>query len=303
MPPSCEITSRRRSARRGPWSRPMPCQAGQEPGQRLRLDRLDGAAQARQRAPADAPQHVGRDPLAAAPPGRNAPSSSSPSAASSRQRRAGVDAQPLAQLLRRERPVRAGVPRHQPPQRVRRPAPGTRAGSPGRDRRRRARRGRGRRPRRRSAARRPAIRTATARRSRISCVGRAPGRQLGATGRPAGAAGRACWSAVSGGPRRWSSRLDLADRVGVQQLAQVAGGAAARRAAPGRAAAPARGARPAARRPRTCRSRCSRRAASDGERRRHAPTRPRPAAPRRGRSPASRPRSAGTSKTSDSTSR
>ena len=143
-----------------------------------------------------------------APPGRNSPSRTAPSAARPRSSARRRPPSERAELVGRERPVRAGVARTsrrsasvdglQERRGKRRPAA-----------RRRARRGRARRPRRRSAARRlrsaPRRPAAAATSSSRSAAPRAA--ELGrATDRPAGAAGRACGRASSVRPSPWSSR-------------------------------------------------------------------------------------------------
>ena len=91
---------------------------GQEPHQRVAVDRLHLAAQGGQRAAADAAQHVGRHPLLGCAAGPEGAAQQLAALGQRLQRRQRVDAQPPAQLVGGERPVRPRVARGQPLQRL-----------------------------------------------------------------------------------------------------------------------------------------------------------------------------------------
>ena len=87
---------------------------GQEPHQGVAVDGLHLAAQRGQRAAADAAQHVGRHPLLGCAAGPEGAAQQLAPLGQRLQRRQRVDAQPPAQLVGGERPVRPGVARGQP---------------------------------------------------------------------------------------------------------------------------------------------------------------------------------------------
>ena len=272
--------ARRPAARRrartpsAPRSRPpTPLPGRREPGQRADRDRLDLLAQLGQAAPPDRAQHLGVAPLLAAAAGPELAGDQPAGAGEPLQRRGRRRRRPrpsrAATSRGLERAVGAGVAADQVAERV-----GDRLGEHlGHARpaaRCRARRAAGRRPRwRRSAPRRRCAPAAPG--------GRRPARPATPAARPRAAASAAVRSPthaqqvggavdVAGVPLRSGSRCSSASTsaiaVGVEQLAQLGRGRAARRAGRCPAPAPRRAARPAARRPRRGTGRRSRTAAT-----------------------------------------
>ena len=238
---------------------------GKEPGQRLAARRLDLPAQAGERSAPQPPEHVGVAPLALGAAGPKLAAHEPVLGLEPRESFLGVRPEPRHRLGGRERPAAAGKADEQEPERVL-PALEERVGQP-------------------------------RRRHRTEGVAVAPG-VLG--GDQAVLAGHAHGDRAPLGQERLGERLVVgagqqvaaAEQEVVQLVGRAAGRRAARprpaprrrrragRAAPprraargagrGRARAPARGARRAACRPRTCRSRRSRRGATTRTARRTA---------------------------------
>ena len=265
-----------------------PLPGREEAGQRLGLDGLDGPPHGRKRPPADTAQDIRGNPLRPGAAGPELAFEQHPLGGEVAQDDGYVGPPSRGELLRRERPMRAGVAAHEPPKR---PVNGVE------ERHRKTDRG--------DSPERVTVEPRVLGRDQplAACdpdprgpacgdepveVGRAAGGELVArqVAQPPQQVVRAigveaCGPRPGARPGRRGSRRRRAARA--DRLS-----AGARRAALGRAGAPVRGARRPAHRPRTCRSRCSRRGAT----RRTAtarPTRPRPAAPRRRRWPAEGP--------------